>query len=81
MLMPRLLTFTFCFLLFVAQLAPSLPFTDRRLPPDFSLLAHPRPMPGAPRPTPARRPTDFTDCPNLYFLFPVFASYCNFLLL
>ena len=27
MLMPRLLRFTFCFLLFVAQLAPSLPFS------------------------------------------------------
>ena len=26
-LMPRLLCFTFCFLLFVAQLAPSLPFS------------------------------------------------------
>ena len=45
MLMPRLLRFTFCFLLFDAQLATSLPFTDRaaRLFP-----TGPRPMPGPP---------------------------------
>ena len=45
--MPRLLRFTFCFLLFVAQLAPSLPSTDRaaRLFPTDS-----RTTPGPPSP-------------------------------
>ena len=40
--MPRLLHFTFYFLLFAAQLAPSLPFTDRRLLtfPDHPLPSH-----------------------------------------
>ena len=37
------LRFTCCFLLFVAQLAPSLPFTARR-------LLHHRPTPGLPSP-------------------------------
>ncbi len=46
------LCFTFCVLLFVAQLAPSLPCTDRPLPPELSRPAHPHPTPGPPRPTP-----------------------------
>jgi hypothetical protein len=45
-LMPRLLRFTFCFLLFVAQLAPSLPFS----------FAAPFPDPRHPRQTRQLRP-------------------------
>ena len=45
-LMPRLLRFTFCFLLFVAQLAPSLPFS----------FAAPFPDPRYPRQTRQLRP-------------------------
>ena len=52
MLMPRLLRFTFCFLLFVAQLAPSLPF----------FVCRPFPTRRCPLP-----PTDFTDRPFFCF--------------
>ena len=56
--MPRLLRFTFCFLLFVAQLAPSLPFS-------FAALS---------RPGTARfRPPISADRPNFFlFAFVVF---------
>ena len=57
-LMPRLLRFTFCFLLFVAQLAPSLPFS-------FAALSRP----GTARFRPPILPTAQTFCFAFVFLF------------
>ena len=57
--MRRHLRFTFCFLLFVAQLAPSLP---------FSFAA--RLFPTRHRPLPS---TDFADRPNFFALVSFFA--------
>ena len=69
-LMPRLLPFTFCFLLFAAQL----PLCLFRLPPlSPTPAAQDRPDSSDQTAPPLLRPTDFADRPNLCFF--VFVSF------